>query len=264
MKTCSVEGCDREVKSRGVCHMHYQRWKNGALIDVVPKVKFPTVCSVKDCERKPKARGLCVGHYERRRHGKPLDGPIKGPGVLTLCARGHASSLIPGGRDIKNRHCKECRRFTNNTRRRVRRATDPVYLERDRARSRKRYATDPAYRATMITNAVEWGRKNRPKRRASVAKHYAENPGKRAAKQRARTARKLGQICACCTPEQIRNFYVQAHAAGREVDHSLALARGGLHCLQNLVALTPAEHKFKTAEWDAPLIAHIRKETSRK
>jgi hypothetical protein len=89
------------------------------------------------------------------------------------------------------------------------------------------------------------------------SKYWRDNPGKRCAYEAARRARKLHQRCTCCDRKAITAFYVQAQ--GLEVDHRQALALGGLHCLSNLKAETPADHKFKTAEWDAPLIATAKR-----
>jgi hypothetical protein len=63
-KTCRVEGCDRTVGpkgARGLCPMHYQRWRNTG--DVQLKERVPVTCSV--CGRPARTRGLCPMHWQR-------------------------------------------------------------------------------------------------------------------------------------------------------------------------------------------------------
>jgi hypothetical protein len=47
VKTCSVEGCDREVLARGWCGRHYSRWhKNGDPLVISPRLKGDPNASV--------------------------------------------------------------------------------------------------------------------------------------------------------------------------------------------------------------------------
>lgn len=62
--TCSVDGCERPVNSRGWCKLHYERWRRQ---QVVPKP-----CVIDGCERPQSAKGWCSAHYSRwKRHGAP-------------------------------------------------------------------------------------------------------------------------------------------------------------------------------------------------
>lgn len=38
---CSVEGCDRPSRARGLCHLHYQRWNLHGSTDARPKGRRP-------------------------------------------------------------------------------------------------------------------------------------------------------------------------------------------------------------------------------
>ena len=62
MGACSVEGCEKIAVARGMCDMHYRRWRKngdpsvGARREVKP-------CSVEGCPNASEARTLCHGHY---------------------------------------------------------------------------------------------------------------------------------------------------------------------------------------------------------
>lgn len=65
--TCSVDGCDRPVQSRGMCNTHYWRWWKAAdpseLYYRRGAPKPP--CSIDGCEKVAKSRGWCSTHYAR-------------------------------------------------------------------------------------------------------------------------------------------------------------------------------------------------------
>lgn len=68
--TCAADGCDRDAKSRGWCHAHYQRWKR--LGDVQAEVPIlergvERPCRVDACQQRVQAHGLCGSHYARWR-----------------------------------------------------------------------------------------------------------------------------------------------------------------------------------------------------
>jgi hypothetical protein len=71
--TCSVEGCPRPVKGRGLCNKHYKRWWRYGDVELrrVPHVNRKP-CSIEGCIRLSEARGLCPVHYARwHDHGDP-------------------------------------------------------------------------------------------------------------------------------------------------------------------------------------------------
>lgn len=65
MITCIIEGCEKEVKSKGWCNVHYMRWYRlgDPLLskDNLPEKKFKK-CLSKFCTRKPNRRGYCEIH----------------------------------------------------------------------------------------------------------------------------------------------------------------------------------------------------------
>ena len=80
MKKCSIDGCDRQASSRGLCGKHYTRaYMRGEFGDIArrdpPNMKPPDICTIDGCEKPHFARGYCSAHYTRmRRHGDPLGG----------------------------------------------------------------------------------------------------------------------------------------------------------------------------------------------
>lgn len=63
--TCSVDGCERRHKSRGLCNVHYMEAYR--LAELPPRTQPVQGCSIEDCDRKHVARGLCNRHYMRWR-----------------------------------------------------------------------------------------------------------------------------------------------------------------------------------------------------
>jgi hypothetical protein len=62
---CSVKGCGRPARARGVCTTHYA-WmrRHNCLPQLQPKTE---TCTVDGCDKKHEARGLCPMHYQRLR-----------------------------------------------------------------------------------------------------------------------------------------------------------------------------------------------------
>jgi hypothetical protein len=64
-KSCSVDGCDGQAKSRGWCHAHYQRWRLHGDVRAEVPVRRARPCRVEGCDRQRYARELCNTHYRR-------------------------------------------------------------------------------------------------------------------------------------------------------------------------------------------------------
>jgi hypothetical protein len=60
-KTCSVEGCTRAYRAKGLCFFHYRKWRRGEIEKRPPRFK---TCGKPDCSKKVVAHGLCQEHYD--------------------------------------------------------------------------------------------------------------------------------------------------------------------------------------------------------
>lgn len=69
---CSIEGCDKSRVARGLCPMHWTRWRTHGDPSVGAQ-PVRGVCSIDGCENPHKARGWCRVHYSRwQKHGDPV------------------------------------------------------------------------------------------------------------------------------------------------------------------------------------------------
>lgn len=68
-KYCSIKGCEKLVKARGYCAMHYSRAvKNGAPGQAQP-TRLPQAslaCTTEGCERESHCNSLCHNHYREQ------------------------------------------------------------------------------------------------------------------------------------------------------------------------------------------------------
>jgi hypothetical protein len=60
-KTCSVQGCKRAYRAKGLCFFHYKKWRRGEL---EAKPRRYVTCSKPECKKKVVAHGLCEQHFE--------------------------------------------------------------------------------------------------------------------------------------------------------------------------------------------------------
>ncbi len=110
--TCSVEGCEKLKRCRGMCSMHYQRWRtrgdaggaqeerraNGARVG---RRVIPDECSVDGCDQPSRKRGWCASHYSQWRQTgevKPFRRKWSEPGqVCKTCGE------KPAGESMRSR-----------------------------------------------------------------------------------------------------------------------------------------------------------------
>jgi hypothetical protein len=60
-KTCTVPGCKRAYRAKGLCFFHHKKWRRGE-IEGRP-ARYDT-CSKPDCKKKVAEHGLCQEHFE--------------------------------------------------------------------------------------------------------------------------------------------------------------------------------------------------------
>ena len=107
---CSVEGCDKPFRSKGLCATHYTRlWKHGDPLKVLKrgsitgprKHKWPPTCSIDGCDRSTWARGWCDTHYDKwRKYGDPL---IRKRRIGGECKDGYIKVTINGKKYMQHR-----------------------------------------------------------------------------------------------------------------------------------------------------------------
>lgn len=86
---CSIEGCDKTSRSRGMCSMHYMRGRRAA--GDLPKSE---PCTVDGCGAPGGNRGWCPKHYQRwKRTGDPLTPMRSWQKRLEPLPHGHDASL---------------------------------------------------------------------------------------------------------------------------------------------------------------------------
>lgn len=75
MRMCGAPSCDRPMRARGLCAMHYKRAKRTdelpAKVGREPSEQL--ICTVEGCDRAVRAGWLCNRHYENQRlRGDPV------------------------------------------------------------------------------------------------------------------------------------------------------------------------------------------------
>lgn len=75
-RTCSIDDCDRKPYGRGWCKKHYMQWHRSPDRESIHVVRRPDCCTVEGCDKPVKTRELCAGHRQRlARYGSPTGAP---------------------------------------------------------------------------------------------------------------------------------------------------------------------------------------------
>ncbi len=60
-KSCTIAGCKRAYRAKGLCFFHFKKWRAGELEGQGARYK---TCSKPDCKKKVQEHGLCAEHFE--------------------------------------------------------------------------------------------------------------------------------------------------------------------------------------------------------
>jgi hypothetical protein len=60
-KTCTVAGCKRAYRAKGLCFFHYKKWRREELEGQPARW---IACSKPECKKKVFEHGLCKDHFE--------------------------------------------------------------------------------------------------------------------------------------------------------------------------------------------------------
>lgn len=98
LRLCSVEGCKKAHSARGLCDMHYARFRKygdpNKLSGKIPSCKLP--CSIPGCDRLQDARGWCANHWKHwKLYGDPLIKKHRSPGEGTVNEQGYYLVRMP-------------------------------------------------------------------------------------------------------------------------------------------------------------------------
>jgi hypothetical protein len=111
-RTCSIQGCDRPIKSKGLCYRHWYRARHSGDPGAEIRRWEPRdpVCSVEGCDKPTRARQLCGSHWSQwNRTGAVTPGPTAPP-VRGGCSVEGCSSPHQG-RGYCNSHLKKFTRY---------------------------------------------------------------------------------------------------------------------------------------------------------
>lgn len=104
---CSVNECDRDVQARGLCYVHYARWRRNGTTDKVRRSGRAT-CSVQDCALPVHGKGWCSKHYTlTARNGSPVS--VRNQSKTVECARVGCSNDVTWHQSTGRKFCSaEC------------------------------------------------------------------------------------------------------------------------------------------------------------
>jgi hypothetical protein len=84
MRMCTVEGCTKREKAKGLCAMHYERIRVYGNTYTSQRLLPRKLCTIEGCSNIHVAMGLCAMHYARKlRHGSTDSKlPTYGMGII--------------------------------------------------------------------------------------------------------------------------------------------------------------------------------------
>ena len=59
-KSCKMQNCKRPYRAKGLCNVHYKKWRRG---ETEVKARYKT-CKNEGCRKPMNRMGMCAEHYE--------------------------------------------------------------------------------------------------------------------------------------------------------------------------------------------------------
>jgi hypothetical protein len=123
---CSVDGCEKQAKTRGLCMTHYAAARRSGL-PLVFRTSGATNCSATRCDRAAVSSGLCERHWARARRREIAEALERGeippgertkPEVYPLCVIEGCTRRTVRGQSVGGR-CKHHNRLLRRKQARV-------------------------------------------------------------------------------------------------------------------------------------------------
>jgi hypothetical protein len=99
IKGCSVDGCNRDAKERGLCHGHYQRLRRLGQVQAERPLgrKTEGYCLIETCDRTIYAKRLCAPHYRRQLAAGDVrvEQPVRAPASDRHISHGYYVITVP-------------------------------------------------------------------------------------------------------------------------------------------------------------------------
>lgn len=194
-RTCSVDGCDGQVRARGWCSTHHQRWRlHGDPNHVGYALSREGVCSVDGCNEPIRSRRLCRKHYKRALYAAAKQAEPPKRGSCAVCM----SEYIKRRASMK--YCSvSCERAAAAVRERAKRSEgrkwscDYCGADISDKRSDARYCSDycsnrvdyQENKARISAYGREYAKRNKDKITEWRRSYYERNKDKILARQRA-------------------------------------------------------------------------------
>lgn len=113
---CSVSECKKPVIARGLCSMHWARWRKHGDPTKGAFRALPPTCEVEGCENEARIRkggkAVCIKHEQRFRKYGSFDLPVRAPKPWAICTiEGCGKPARTRGANLCDMHY--CRRWRN-------------------------------------------------------------------------------------------------------------------------------------------------------
>jgi hypothetical protein len=99
-KTCSADGCERGVDSRGLCLMHYKRAIKGGAIVPAKRPEYDATCTVDECDKPSEKRGLSQMYYRRMQRTGLFGRTRQETGSLVRMGGGYLTQRVDGEKKL--------------------------------------------------------------------------------------------------------------------------------------------------------------------